>query len=174
MSLTFLIIGIVFYFGVTALLGYLGYRQTKNKSDYLVAGRKAHPVVIAISYGATFISTSAIVGFGGAAAVWHGALADGAQYLRRHLHRVYSIRQADASPGLALDAHTFPELMSNAMTRARLADRGRYPDIWRCRCMPARSLSAARNSSLRPWDVLTISHCSFRAGSISVRYLRWT
>jgi len=49
-------------------LGYLGYKRTKEAEDYLVAGRKAHPVVIALSYGATFISTSAIVGFGGQAA----------------------------------------------------------------------------------------------------------
>ena len=34
----------------------------------MVGGRKTHPYVMAISYGATFISTSAIVGFGGQAA----------------------------------------------------------------------------------------------------------
>jgi SSS family solute:Na+ symporter len=49
-------------------LGYLGYKRTKEAEDYLVAGRKAHPVIIALSYGATFISTSAIAGFGGQAA----------------------------------------------------------------------------------------------------------
>lgn len=49
-------------------LGYLGYRRTKENDDYMVAGRKIHPVVLALSYGATFISTSAIVGFGGVAA----------------------------------------------------------------------------------------------------------
>ena len=53
---------------VPGYLGYLGYKQTKTAADYLVAGRSAHPVVMALSYGATFISTSAIVGFGGAAA----------------------------------------------------------------------------------------------------------
>ena len=51
-------------------LGYRGYRRTKSTTDYLVAGRQMHPYVMAMSYGATFISTSAIVGFGGAAGVF--------------------------------------------------------------------------------------------------------
>jgi solute:Na+ symporter, SSS family len=51
-------------------LGWLGYKRTKNASDYLVAGRNAHPFVMAMSYGATFISTSAIVGFGGVAGMF--------------------------------------------------------------------------------------------------------
>ncbi len=53
------------YLAITVALGYLGYRQTKTSEDYLLAGRKRHPMVIALSYGATFISTSAIIGFGG-------------------------------------------------------------------------------------------------------------
>lgn len=36
----------------------------------MVAGRKIHPYIMAMSYGATFISTSAIVGFGGTAALF--------------------------------------------------------------------------------------------------------
>jgi len=43
----------------------LGYRGTKTTTDYLLAGRKAHPFIMALSYGATFISTSAIVGLAG-------------------------------------------------------------------------------------------------------------
>ncbi|MCG7854852.1 MAG: sodium:solute symporter family protein, partial [Methanoregulaceae archaeon] len=58
----------VVYLVMILYLGYLGYKRTKEAEDYLVAGRKAHPVIIALSYGATFISTSAIVGFGGQAA----------------------------------------------------------------------------------------------------------
>jgi SSS family solute:Na+ symporter len=50
-----------------AVLYYTGYRKTKSTSDYLLAGREIHPIIMALSYGATFISTSAIVGFGGAA-----------------------------------------------------------------------------------------------------------
>ena len=55
------------YLFIVAYLGYVGFRQTKSSKDYLVAGRQVHPLVMALSYGGTFISTSAIVGFGGAA-----------------------------------------------------------------------------------------------------------
>ena len=63
-TLTLGIIVIIYMF-VIAWLGYLGYRQTKNASDYLLGGRKVNPIIMALSYGATFISASAIVGFGG-------------------------------------------------------------------------------------------------------------
>lgn len=66
-TLTFTAITLV-YLGMVILLGYIGYRQTKGSDDFLVAGRKINPVVLALSYGATFISTSAIVGFGGISA----------------------------------------------------------------------------------------------------------
>ncbi len=36
----------------------------------MVAGRSTHPYIMALSYGATFISTAAIVGFGGTAGVY--------------------------------------------------------------------------------------------------------
>lgn len=55
------------YLAVVIALGYLGYRQTKSDDD-MVAGRNAHPVILVLSYGATFISKPAIVGFGGVAA----------------------------------------------------------------------------------------------------------
>ncbi|PKM62630.1 MAG: sodium:solute symporter [Firmicutes bacterium HGW-Firmicutes-21] len=64
------IIVIVVYLCILATLGYLGYSKTKNTKDYYLGGRKIHPVVMALSYGATFISTSAIVGFGGTAGVF--------------------------------------------------------------------------------------------------------
>src|SRR5574344_2775891 len=53
-----------------AYLGWLGYRKTSSASDYLIGGGKMNPVVMALSYGATFISASAIVGFGGVAATF--------------------------------------------------------------------------------------------------------
>ncbi len=59
---------IVSYLLVTGYLGFLGYRRTRTSADYLLAGREMHPVVMALSYGATFVSTSAIIGFGGIAA----------------------------------------------------------------------------------------------------------
>ncbi|HOB31313.1 MAG TPA: sodium:solute symporter family protein, partial [Verrucomicrobiota bacterium] len=64
------IVLVLLYVFATAFLGYLGYRGTRTATDYLVAGRKAHPFVMSLSYGATFISTSAIVGFGGVAGMF--------------------------------------------------------------------------------------------------------
>lgn len=61
---------VVLYFILLAYLGYLGYKNSKTSEDYLVAGRKMNPVIMALSYGATFISASAIVGFGGVAAAY--------------------------------------------------------------------------------------------------------
>jgi len=58
------------YLLITVYLGFRGYQETKTAADFLVAGRKTHPIVMALSYGATFISTSAIVGFGGVAAIF--------------------------------------------------------------------------------------------------------
>ncbi len=46
------------------------YKKTTSTSDYLVGGRQMNPIVMALSYGATFISASAIVGFGGVAAAF--------------------------------------------------------------------------------------------------------
>lgn len=68
-TLTLGIIVIIYMF-VLAWLGYIGYKQTKNASDYLLGGRKVNPIIMALSYGATFISASAIVGFGGVAATF--------------------------------------------------------------------------------------------------------
>ena len=64
------IVIVMFYLFVVVGLGWLGYTRTKTASDYLIAGRKIHPFVMAMSYGATFISTSAIVGFGGVAGMF--------------------------------------------------------------------------------------------------------
>lgn len=61
---------VVAYLLSLAYLGFLGYKKTTNASDYLVGGRQMNPVVMALSYGATFISASAIVGFGGVAAAF--------------------------------------------------------------------------------------------------------
>lgn len=56
------------YITAVAYLGYLGYKHTKSSKDYMVAGGEMNPFLTGMAYGATFISTSAIVGFGGAAA----------------------------------------------------------------------------------------------------------
>lgn len=113
MSVPLLITVVIIYLLITAFLGYLGYRHTKNTADYLVAGRKTHPLIMAISYGATFISTSAIVGFGGAAAVFGMGL-----LWLTVLNIFVGIFIAFAffgkrtrKMGHNLDAHTFPELL---------------------------------------------------------------
>ncbi|MDR1380944.1 MAG: sodium:solute symporter family protein [Tannerella sp.] len=61
---------VIVYMFIIAWLGYLGYKRTKNANDYLLGGRRTNPIIMALSYGATFISASAIVGFGGVAATF--------------------------------------------------------------------------------------------------------
>ena len=61
---------VIAYLLSLAFLGFLGYKKTTSASDYLVGGRQMNPFVMALSYGATFISASAIVGFGGVAAAF--------------------------------------------------------------------------------------------------------
>lgn len=70
MNLLLLNIIILVYLLATLYLGYRGWKTTKDSEGYLVAGRKTHPYIMAMSYGATFISTSAIVGFGGTAGLF--------------------------------------------------------------------------------------------------------
>ncbi len=70
MSTFYLGLIVVVYLVLLAFLGFLGYRKTTSAKDYLVGGRKMNPIVMALSYGATFISASAIVGFGGVAAAY--------------------------------------------------------------------------------------------------------
>ncbi|MDX9871615.1 MAG: sodium:solute symporter family protein [Clostridia bacterium] len=65
-----LLIVIVVYIAATLGLGYLAYRRTHSEKDYLIAGGNVHPYLMAMAYGSTFISTSAIVGFGGNAGMF--------------------------------------------------------------------------------------------------------
>jgi SSS family solute:Na+ symporter len=103
----------VIYLVMILGLGYLGYKRTKEAEDYLVAGRKAHPVIIALSYGATFISTSAIVGFGGQAAnlgmglIWLTVFNIGVGILLAFVIFGKKTREV----GHRLRAVTFPDLM---------------------------------------------------------------
>ncbi len=53
------------YLALTIALGIYGYRKTLRNEDFMVGGRKINPVILALSYGATFLSTAAIIGFGG-------------------------------------------------------------------------------------------------------------
>ncbi len=104
---------VVCYLFIIGYLGYYGYRRTKNALDYLVAGRSAHPVVMALSYGATFISTSAIVGFGGAAALFGMGLL-WLTFLNIFMGIVIAFivfGKRTRKMGHNLDVHTFPELL---------------------------------------------------------------
>lgn len=107
------VILIVLYLASVAYLGWLGYRHTKTATDYLIAGRKVHPFVMAMSYGSTFISTSAIVGFGGVAAMF------GMSLLWLTVCNIFVgifiafavLGGPTRRLGHRLDAHTFPELL---------------------------------------------------------------
>jgi len=63
-------ITVLVYLMAVFYLSWYGYKRTREVEDFMVAGRKAHPFVVAISYGSTLISTSAIVGFGGVAGLF--------------------------------------------------------------------------------------------------------
>jgi SSS family solute:Na+ symporter len=65
-----LIVIVLIYLFLIGYVGYVAWRRTKSADDYMVAGRETHPFIMALSYGATFISTAAIVGFGGVAGVY--------------------------------------------------------------------------------------------------------
>ena len=104
---------VLIYLAATLIIGYIGYKKTKNAEDYLVAGRDSHPVIIALSYGATFISTSAIIGFGGSAAsmgmglIWLTVLNIGLGILLAFVMFGKKTREI----GQRLSAVTFPDLM---------------------------------------------------------------
>ncbi|ADC61533.1 sodium:solute symporter family protein [Allochromatium vinosum] len=107
------IVVILAYLSITAYLGWLGYRGTRSAADFLVGGRSAHPVIMAVSYGATFISTAAIVGFGGVAGLfgmsllWLTFLNIGVGILIAFIVLGEPTRRL----GHHLGAHTFPELL---------------------------------------------------------------
>ncbi len=105
----------VVYFAIIFYLGWKGYKATTKSSDYMVAGRKMNPYVMAMSYGATFISTSAIIGFGGAAGLfgfsllWLTVLNVGVGIF---IAMVFFGRRTRRM-GLVLDSQTFPELLGS-------------------------------------------------------------
>jgi len=68
-STSTLIFLVVIYFACTFYVARLGYKKNSQTDDgYMLAGRRVPPAIMALSYGAAFISTSAIIGFGGVAA----------------------------------------------------------------------------------------------------------
>lgn len=68
MDVMIFIIMAAIFVAATLLLGWYGYKHTKGSSEFLLGTHKMSPAILALSYGATFLSASAIVGFGGQAA----------------------------------------------------------------------------------------------------------
>ncbi|WP_226535546.1 sodium:solute symporter family protein [Fictibacillus halophilus] len=113
MNFAILIPVLIVYMGIMSWLAYYGYKKTVTESDYLVGGRNIHPSIMALSYGATFISTSAIVGFGGVSAA-HGFSLLWLAFLNIVLgifvaFAIFGTRIRKLS--LHLDATTFPTLL---------------------------------------------------------------
>jgi SSS family solute:Na+ symporter len=107
------IFAVIIYLLIIAYLGYRGWRLTVTATDYMIAGREVHPYVMAMSYGATFISTSAIIGFGGAASLFGmGILWLAWMNIFFGIFMAFAIfGKRTRRLGHVLDAHTFPELL---------------------------------------------------------------
>ncbi|MBN1109182.1 MAG: sodium:solute symporter family protein [Methanomassiliicoccales archaeon] len=106
----------IIYVIVVLFLAYKGYQRTKTNVDYLIAGRSVHPAIVGLSYGATFISTSAIIGFGGVAAqlgmgiIWLTVLNISVGILLAFILFGKPTRRI----GKKLGALTFPDLLGKA------------------------------------------------------------
>lgn len=104
---------VLIYLAITVYLGWLGYRHTYSSKDYYIAGGEVNPYLMAMGYGAAFISTAAIIGFSGQAAV-HGMsmlwLAAFNIIVGIFVAFVWIGRRTRAM-GHHLGAQTFPELM---------------------------------------------------------------
>nr|WP_201258006.1 hypothetical protein [Syntrophotalea acetylenivorans] len=113
MSIPLLTTVVLIYLAIVAYLTLKAYRHTNSAADYMLAGREIHPFVMAMSYGATFVSTSAIIGFGGAAAIFGMSvlwLTFLAILVGIFIAFVFFGRRTRLM-GLNLNAHTFPELL---------------------------------------------------------------
>lgn len=113
MNYEVLAIVVTLYALVIGYLGWLGYKRTKSAADYLVGGREIHPTLMALAYGSTFISTSAIVGFGGVAGMFGmGLLWLTVLNIFIGIFIAFVVfGRATRRIGARLDAHTFPELI---------------------------------------------------------------
>jgi SSS family solute:Na+ symporter len=107
------IIVVIAYLVSVCYLAYKGGRRTRIPSDYMIAGREIPSGVMALSYGATSIGTAAIIGFGGAAALfgfsllWLGFFT----ILVGVFISFVFFGKRTRRMGIALNAHTFPEVL---------------------------------------------------------------
>ena len=113
MNIVLLSVIIVCYLLIIGYLGFLGFSRTTSDKDYLIAGRSIHPFVMAMSYGATFISTSAIIGFGGIAGLFGMGLMwlTFSNILVGIFIAFVFFGKRTRKMGHNLDAHTFPEFL---------------------------------------------------------------
>jgi len=122
MDIIFFIIFMALFIGMFSIIGFFGYKKTKTAEDYFVAGRKMGSIVIAFSYGATFISAVALIGFSGIASLYGHALLWLAllNILVGILIAfvVYGFRTRKM--GLSLKAVTLPEMLGNRFNSTRL------------------------------------------------------
>lgn len=107
MTITVIYLAVIFY------LGFKGWQSSKKSTDYMLAGRQMNPFVMAMSYGATFVSTSAIIGFGGAAGLFGFPLLwlTLATIVVGVFIAMVFFGKRTRRMGLALGSHTFPELL---------------------------------------------------------------
>lgn len=110
-----LVVIVLIYLGATVYLGWLGYKHTRSASDYYTAGGEVNPFLMAMGYGAAFISTSAIVGFGGVAAVYGMSLLwlTVLNILAGVFIAFVFIGRRTRAMGRELSAQTFPELLGS-------------------------------------------------------------
>ena len=122
MDIILFIISMSLFAAMFIFLGYLGYKKTKTAEDYFVAGRTMGSVLIAFSYGATFISAVALIGFSGIASMYgHSIL--WLAFLNIFVgifiaFVVYGFRTRKI--GISLNAMTLPEILGNRFNSTRL------------------------------------------------------
>lgn len=122
MDIIYFVIFMALFAGLFGIIGFLGYKKTKTAEDYFVAGRKMGSIVIAFSYGATFISAVALIGFSGIASLyghailWLAFLNILVGILIAFI--VYGFRTRKM--GLSLKAVTLPEMLGNRFNSTKL------------------------------------------------------
>jgi SSS family solute:Na+ symporter len=104
---------VILYLIIVCFLAYKGWRRARTTADYMIAGKGVHPGVVVLSYGASFIGTTIVIGFGGAAALFGFSL-----LWLSFFNIMVGIFIAfvffgtrTRRMGLALHAQTFPEVL---------------------------------------------------------------
>jgi SSS family solute:Na+ symporter len=122
MDTAFFIAFIAIFAAVFGLFGFWGFKKTKTTEDYFVAGRSMGGFVIAFSYGATFISAVALIGFSGIASLygqsilWLAFLNIFVGILIAFIFYGFRTRRI----GLQLNAMTLPEILGNRFQSPKL------------------------------------------------------